>query len=619
MDDWTRNNSLNPEVDQRLSYAAKIANISAINSGQISSDPADIGAVSWSYQSSKGNHGALGLDGGPLFNGWRGMSGEADLGLFGAIRILSSDVAVDPIFGLYCYGCDVTSSGGNYSIIPKDGVFQRLNLITQKFGMELERDKYTAATIAIAKNYVNFTLANSTPGTAHTTKVAFSGLAAGSYNILINNAAAGSVNVTSGNKATVSLTIGTAATYDVKLQQGTPPPNTAPTVSAGSNATFTLPANVVLAGTATDDGLPSGTLTTIWSLQSGPGIATFANASALNTSATVSAAGTYVFNLNASDGSLSSTSTVTHTVNPAVPVPEVIANYLLNETSGTTVSDSSGNGKNATLTGGTSWAAGHEDNALSLNGTNAYASLPAGIVSNLNDFTISTWVKVTALSDWARIFDFGTGTSNYMFLAPMAGGSGLRFAISNVGNGTEQQLNAPALTTGTWTHIAVTLMGSTGRLYVNGALAATNTTMTLKPSSLGSTTLNYIGKSQFSDPYLNGLLDDFKIYSRALSAAEITTLFSGTSTVSNIAPLGTASTSFVSSWESLAGLNDGYTPTSSNDHGHSVYGNWNNPNTTQWVQYDFSQNYTLSSIDVYWFDDNGGIDLSMDFEQQMNS
>lgn len=244
--------------------------------------------------------------------------GRGGFGLVQALKILSSDVAVDPIFGLYCYGCDVASSGGNYTVIPKDGVFQRLNLITEKFGMELERDKYTAATVAIAKNSVNFTLKNSTPGAAHTTKVTFTGLAPGSYNILVNNAAAGTVNVTSGNKATISLNVGTAATYDVKLQQGTPPANTAPVVNAGTNATFTLPASVVLAGTVTDDGLPSGTVTTTWSLQSGPGTATFANAGAANTTATVSVAGTYVFKLTASDGSLSSSATVTHTVNPAL-------------------------------------------------------------------------------------------------------------------------------------------------------------------------------------------------------------------------------------------------------------------------------------------------------------
>ncbi|WP_306308134.1 galactose-binding domain-containing protein [Paenibacillus macerans] len=84
----------------------------------------------------------------------------------------------------------------------------------------------------------------------------------------------------------------------------------------------------------------------------------------------------------------------------------------------------------------------------------------------------------------------------------------------------------------------------------------------------------------------------------------------------DVAPLATASTSYVSPWESLAGLNDGYTPASSADRGHPVYGNWDNPNTTQWVQYDWNQNYTLNRVDVYWFDDDQGIDLPASYTIQ---
>lgn len=223
MDDWVRNHSANPEVEQRLTYASKLGNLSAINSGQISSDPADIGAVAWTYQMTKGNHGALGVGEGPLFNGWRGMSGEADLGLWGAIKILSADVAVDPLFGLYGYGAEVTKNGNNYVVVPKDGVFQKLNLITEKLSMALERDTYTTATVAIAKDYVNFSLKNATPGTAHTTKVTFNGLAPGSYKVLINDNAVGSVTAANGAPAIVSLNIGAAATYDIKLQKGGDP------------------------------------------------------------------------------------------------------------------------------------------------------------------------------------------------------------------------------------------------------------------------------------------------------------------------------------------------------------------------------------------------------------
>ena len=65
----------------------------------------------WTYQGMKGNVYVNSFDPpGPtstLHNGWRQMSGEADLGLFGAIRILSADVANDPVFGLTGYGCNV--------------------------------------------------------------------------------------------------------------------------------------------------------------------------------------------------------------------------------------------------------------------------------------------------------------------------------------------------------------------------------------------------------------------------------------------------------------------------------------------------------------------------------
>ena len=116
-----------------------------------------------------------------------------------------------------------------------------------------------------------------------------------------------------------------------------------------------------------------------------------------------------------------------------------------------------------------------------------------------------------------------------MFLTLSAGGGPLRFAITTSGNGAEQQLNDTGnLPLNTWSLVTVTLSGTTGTLYVNGQPVATNTNMTLNPSSLGDTNQNWIGRSQFSaDPYLNATVDDFNIYSRALSAAEVATLASG--------------------------------------------------------------------------------------------
>lgn len=171
--------------------------------------------------------------------------------------------------------------------------------------------------------------------------------------------------------------------------------------------------------------------------------------------------------------------------------------------------------------------AGKLGNALALCGDGEYVTLPSGIVSNLTDFTVSAWVNPAQNSTWSRVFDFGNGPGANMFLT-LNSGSQLRFAITNGGGGAEQRINGTGtLPLNTWSHVAVTLSGSTGTLYVNGQAVGTNPDMTLNPSSLGVTTQNWIGKSQYSDPQLDGSVDDFQIYSRALSGNDVATLAGG--------------------------------------------------------------------------------------------
>lgn len=196
--------------------------------------------------------------------------------------------------------------------------------------------------------------------------------------------------------------------------------------------------------------------------------------------------------------------------------------WPFNETSGTTATDVWGS-RNGTLASGATFAPGAINNGLRLDGSaNGFVTLPVDVVRTLNDFSVTVWVQLSATPNWARLFDFGTGNTNYMFLTPRHGaaGNGVRFAIRTPSAG-EQVINGPALSVGAWTHLAVTRSGNVGILYVNGAEVGRHTTMTLAPSSLGSTTQNYIGKSQFPDPLLNGTVDDFRIYNRALSPAEI--------------------------------------------------------------------------------------------------
>jgi hypothetical protein len=153
--------------------------------------------------------------------------------------------------------------------------------------------------------------------------------------------------------------------------------------------------------------------------------------------------------------------------------------------------------------------------------------MPAGILSALTDFTISVWVNLATRTTWSRVFDYGTGTAVNMFLT-VTSGAGPRFAITTGGGGAEQRISATGqLPLNTWTHLAVTLSGSVGTLYVNGAAAATNAGMSLRPADLGDTTNNWIGRSQYPDPFLNATVDDFHIYDRALDANEVGRLAAG--------------------------------------------------------------------------------------------
>jgi len=154
---------------------------------------------------------------------------------------------------------------------------------------------------------------------------------------------------------------------------------------------------------------------------------------------------------------------------------------------------------------------------LQLNGTSNYVALPNAIA---NASTFAAWVKWNGGSDWQRIFDLGSNTTKYLFLTPRANTGVMRFAIRN--GGAEQLISAPAaLPTNSWVHVAVTLDGSRGVFYQNGVPLATNAALTIRPWQLLARS-NYVGESQFAtDPTFNGKIDSFRVFGRALSAAEV--------------------------------------------------------------------------------------------------
>jgi hypothetical protein len=220
----------------------------------------------------------------------------------------------------------------------------------------------------------------------------------------------------------------------------------------------------------------------------------------------------------------------------------LIIYYTCESASGDTLPDSSGKNNNGTLvsasgtTGYSFSSSGKVGKALTLaKAGSGYVSMPPAAFANLTDMTIATWVYVTTSQNWQRIFDIGvnahltnntsTGT-HYMNLVPQNGSTSLAFYITQNGYGAEQMLSSGALAAGAWKHVAVVLGSGQGSLYIDGVAVSTNTALSLRPNDLGAIDYAYLGKSQFSaDAYFDGKLDEFRVYSRALSAAEIQALF----------------------------------------------------------------------------------------------
>ncbi|WP_437573388.1 LamG domain-containing protein [Sorangium sp. So ce887] len=201
--------------------------------------------------------------------------------------------------------------------------------------------------------------------------------------------------------------------------------------------------------------------------------------------------------------------------------------YTFDETEGDLAADATGDVLHDAIVMGGTWVPGHIGNALSLSGVEQYVDVPPGIVQTLDEITFSLWVSLGRQQLWQRIFDFGSGESAWIYLCPKAADPpGLRFSVNSLA-GVDEYTADWTLTVGAWRHVAVTASFNPNRssIYVDGVEVMTSDLIYTRPSEVGNTTQNFIGRSQFAtDPYLNGIVDDFRIYDRALSAAEVAAL-----------------------------------------------------------------------------------------------
>ncbi len=204
-------------------------------------------------------------------------------------------------------------------------------------------------------------------------------------------------------------------------------------------------------------------------------------------------------------------------------VPALVAAYGFEEGSGTTAADVSGHGLTGTISNATWTTAGKYGDALSFNGSNAWVTVADNALLHLTTgMTVEAWVKpAAASSDWAAAVIKERGTTGLAYALYATDGAAKPPAGYVNKSGTDYHATAASvLALNAWTHLAVTYDGTTIRLYVNGTQAASKAVS----GSINSSTapLRFGGDSVWGE-YFNGLIDEVRVYNRALSATEVLT------------------------------------------------------------------------------------------------
>ena len=207
------------------------------------------------------------------------------------------------------------------------------------------------------------------------------------------------------------------------------------------------------------------------------------------------------------------------TINNDDGTPGLVAAYNFNETSGTSVLDSSGNNLTGTISGATRTTVSRSGQALSFDGVNDWVTVNDAAALDATRVTIEAWVRPTAVSGWRSVV-LKESPSGLAYALYSYDNAPRPSAYVNVG-GIDREVQggtAPALNA--WTHLAMTYDGTTQRLYVNGVQVATksiagNIAVSNLPLRIG-------GNAPWGE-YFAGQIDDVRIYNRALTAAEIAT------------------------------------------------------------------------------------------------
>ena len=218
-----------------------------------------------------------------------------------------------------------------------------------------------------------------------------------------------------------------------------------------------------------------------------------------------------------------------------LPLPQQnpIAHYKFDESGGTTASDSSGT-NTATLVNGPVFTQGQVNNALSLDGIDDYARITRTAALESPSISLSAWIKRNGTQvSYANVFrktwqnNAGMPFASYTFqLNPTGDSSILTFSTGHQGSVDQLRSAAGTIPDNIWVHVVGTYDPAANQknLYINGSLNASRALSLPILYDATQTGDLYAGTNGGGAEYYKGMIDDLRVYNRALTQAEIQTL-----------------------------------------------------------------------------------------------
>jgi len=231
-------------------------------------------------------------------------------------------------------------------------------------------------------------------------------------------------------------------------------------------------------------------------------------------------------------------------VNPLAALPSPVAYWNFDEGGGNSATDNLANNILTLRNGAATTASGRFGTGLLLDGINDRADAPNSTSLSVGGsaMSVAAWVKLENQNSWQQILvkvkETGAFTAPY-FAWHLFGGHASAtqwtpmFQLLNASEASANVISSTGVDYGEWVHVVGTYDGATVRIYVNGVQrgsAAQTGNILVYNQPL------YIGAQGFPGEFAKGVIDEVRIYSQALSASQVQSLFVQNPTTSTVAP-----------------------------------------------------------------------------------